>query len=163
MSWHLIICPFHTHTYSTKNSFPLLKHTNYCVNSSQNLYLCMHLCVCIYKFSSFWKAVKSSLKVTQQIQENILIGCCRSSLPKTVPQKEARADYKKPFSFLYTCVCRFHSFIPLCYRGLSIACTYATSTAVLSNLLENSKWWLLFALNSCVRHELRTILTSQKI
>ena len=96
--------PFHTHTYSTKNSFLLLKHTNYCVNSSQNLYLCMHLCVCIYKFSSFWKAVKSSLKVTQQIQENILIGCCRSSLPKSIvvcvlykKRTSARAaDYQEP-------------------------------------------------------------------
>ena len=68
-----------------KNSFLLLKHTNYCVNGRAMLCACICKRVCIFISSRliFWKAVKSSLKVTQQIQENILIGCCRSSLPKS--------------------------------------------------------------------------------
>ena len=68
-----------------KNSFLLLKHTNYCVNGRAMLCACICKCVCIFISSRliFWKAVKSSLKVTQQIQENILIGCCRRSLPKS--------------------------------------------------------------------------------
>ena len=106
MSWHLIICP------STKNSFLLLKHTNYCVNGRAMLCACICKCVCvyIYKFSSHF--LKSSQKFVKSHATNT-----RKHFDWLLPQLIAKkfyyikswerrgADYQNPFFIsLHMCV-----------------------------------------------------------